>query len=1139
MRDHGLLQEAAVRFRSSCMLDAPITRAITVAIQPHKYLVETSPLLTDLKQFMSSDYLLAGLGYNPDESAKRLGDGFYEQRLLQQAVVAATGQRFLAGQTSDEQMFKYLMDNAIASKQQLNLAVGVGLTSEQVAALTHDIVWLEEVTVNGEKVLVPVLYMANANNRLAPNGALVAGNDVNLVAGQDLLNVGTLRASNNLSAAAGNDIINSGLIQAGNRVDLLAGNDIVNKAGGIISGRDISMTALKGDVINERSVTSQVTDAARLQARTDYVDSAARIEAANDLSINVGRDFVSAGGVLQSGRDTSIEAGRDILLGSAEAIDSAAYGRTTTQSVTQNGSSVSAGRDFTAVAGRDLTAVASQIEAQRAIDISAAGDVTLMSAADETHSAYTSKKLKTQEDHVSQVSTVLTAGSDVSISAGQDLALSASRISAGDEAYLVAGGQLALLAAEDLDYSLYDKKKKGSFGSKYTKRDEVTQVTNVGSAISTGGDLMLVSGGDQLYQAAKLDSGADLIIDSGGAVTFEAVKDLHQESHEKSKGNLAWQSAKGKGQTDETVRQSELNAQGNLAIKAVDGLKIDYKHLDQQSVSQAIDAMVEVDPNLAWLKDAEKRGDVDWRQVQEIHDSWKYSNSGLGAAPSLIIAIVAAAYLGPLYGAMASKLAIGTINNNGDLGRGLKFTFSKEALKSYAVTVATAYVVSPYLDEAFGVSTDNASKITKGFDLNNVTDIAKFSAFLAAQGVAQAGVETALGGGSFGENLKTSLTAQAGNLGMAIGFNLIGDWSLGKYPDGSPQKIMAHALFGGLMAEAMGGEFKTGALAAGANEALSNALVTLVGGDDRLEVMASQIVGVLAAATVDGDLEQGSEIAKYATAYNQQVHRQAKERLEQGLKVLQGQGKYLDLDAETVLADLRKIADGNLSSSAELNPKIVQFLNAEFSPAALRDTLFEPEDWEQYAALAIDLLFPTPSTKTAAARRIADKVSGETLEALEAKFGADLLKGGAKDAIDLNAQASLSVSKITAPIDFDGHILSAEVKKNGSVVGGHSTAMGEVKVIPGTASAPNAQGVYTAKVQVADPANPGQFLPKTNNGGISTLFPDSWTADRVKVEVDAAFKNRTVVGNKWSGTTPSGVKVEGYITPKTTVYPKY
>lgn len=46
--------------------------------QPQKYLIETNPVLTDLKQFMSSDYLLSGLGYNPDDSAKRLGDGLYE-----------------------------------------------------------------------------------------------------------------------------------------------------------------------------------------------------------------------------------------------------------------------------------------------------------------------------------------------------------------------------------------------------------------------------------------------------------------------------------------------------------------------------------------------------------------------------------------------------------------------------------------------------------------------------------------------------------------------------------------------------------------------------------------------------------------------------------------------------------------------------------------------------------------------------------------------------------------------------------------------------------------------------------------------------------------------------------------------------
>lgn len=106
------------------------------------------------------------------------------------------------------------------------------------------------------------------------------------------------------------------------------------------------------------------------------------------------------------------------------------------------------------------------------------------------------------------------------------------------------------------------------------------------------------------------------------------------------------------------------------------------------------------------------------------------------------------------------------------------------------------------------------------------------------------------------------------------------------------------------------------------------------------------------------------------------------------------------------------------------------------------------------------------------------------------------------------------------------------------MVGGHSIATDDVQVIPGTATTPNAQGVYSARIQVADPANPGQFLPKTNNGGMSTMFPESWTADRIKVEVDGAFQNKTIEGNKWSGVTPSGVRVEGCVNPKTTVCPK-
>ncbi|OAI92690.1 hemagglutinin repeat-containing protein [Pseudomonas putida] len=888
--------------------------------QSHKYLVETNPVLTELKQFMSSDYLLAGLGYNPDDSAKRLGDGFYEQHLIQQAIVAGTGQRFLAGMTSNEQMFKYLMDNAIASRQQLNLTVGVSLTAEQVAALTHDIVWLEEMQVNGETVLVPVLYMANANNRLAANGALIAGTDVNLIAGQDLVNVGTLRASNNLSAMAGNDLVNSGLIEAANRVDLLAGNNIVNKAGGIISGRDVSLTTVLGDVINERSVTSHISGDAANNGRRDFLDSAARIEAANDLSINAGQDILNQGGVLQSGRDLGLQAGRDVLLGSTEAINSQSIGRSASQSIQQNGSSVTAGRDLSVAAGRDFTAIASQIEAQRDIDISATGDVTLMSAADEEHSSYTSKKLKTQDDHVSQVSTTLKAGGDVAVSAGEDLALSASRITAGDEAYLVAGGKLALLAAEDSDYSLYDMKKKGSFGSKKTQRDEITQVTNIGSEITTGGDLTLESGSDQLYQAAKLNSGGDLTIDSGGDITFEAAKDLHQESHEKSKSDAGWFSMKGKGSTDETLRQTEMVVQGDLVIKAVGNIKADVLQVNQQTVHESIEAMVKADPKLAWLKELEAQGGVDWRQVQEIHTSFKYSNSGLGPAAQIIIAIILAAVAGPMFSGMiaggattgamaaattatattaaasagwanlaltavatsaATNATVSTINNRGNLGAVLKDVTSSDAMRGYVVTGVTAGLTAGVYDKWTGTQTtvggtvSNVNKVVAEGGLNTVEGVARFGANQLLQNGTSTLLDRALGGDSqFGDALRSSLA----NTFTAFGFNAIGDAYVGKTKTELNQltKIGLHAIMGGLAAESTGGDFKTGALAAGVNEAVVDKLAKQFGempkaDKVRLLVMSSQLIGVLTAAASGGDaasMQTAAWVSANGTQYN-------------------------------------------------------------------------------------------------------------------------------------------------------------------------------------------------------------------------------------------------------------------------------
>ncbi|CAM2748279.1 filamentous hemagglutinin [Pseudomonas gessardii] len=554
--------------------------------QPHKYLVETNPVLTDLKQFMSSDYLLAGLGYNPDDSAKRLGDGLYEQRLIQQAVQARTGQRFIDGQNTDEKLFKYLMDNAISSKQQLNLAVGVSLTSQQVAALTHDIVWLEQHEVNGEKVLVPVLYMAQVDNRLAPSGALIAGNDLNLIAGENLENAGTLRASNNLSAKAGNDLTNSGVIEAGNRLDLLAGNNIVNKSGGIIAGRDVTLTAVHGDVLNERAVTRTGDGTA---ARRDYLDSVSRIEAANDLTLKAGRDVANTGGVLQSGRDALITAGRDVRIDAVEQRNGIDMGsRLRTETVTQNGASVEAGRDLSVSAGRDFSAIASRIDVQRDLNISATKNLSVSSAADEQHSSSKSKKVTQSQDHIRQVSSVLTAGGDVSLKAGKDLELTASRIAGGGNVALEAQRDLSILSALDEDASFYSKKSKGSFGRSKSEQRESYDSTNVASVVEAGKDLTLnaskktdggmnIEGGrDVTVIGSQLKAGGDMLLGATGDIAVLSGVEEHGSYSKKTKSGFLGLSKSGKSQLQTTASQvgSELDAGNDLVVAAGNDVRV-------------------------------------------------------------------------------------------------------------------------------------------------------------------------------------------------------------------------------------------------------------------------------------------------------------------------------------------------------------------------------------------------------------------------------------------------------------------------------------------------------------------------------------------------------------------------------------
>jgi len=139
--------------------------------------------------------------------------------------------------------------------------------------------------------------------------------------------------------------------------------------------------------------------------------------------------------------------------------------------------------------------------------------------------------------------------------------------------------------------------------------------------------------------------------------------------------------------------------------------------------------------------------------------------------------------------------------------------------------------------------------------------------------------------------------------------------------------------------------------------------------------------------------------------------------------------------------------------------------------------------------------------------------------------------------LDLRAQ------KVIAPIDFDNHIINGEINASGKAVGGHSTAGINNNVKIDRLHSVSSNGVRTADISVFD-QNTNQWIRKVKRDGIkpqkTTLFPESWTESRIKVEVDIAYKNRIISQtrrNIWEGTTPSGIKVEGYIAPNTTVYP--
>ena len=193
-----------------------------------------------------------------------------------------------------------------------------------------------------------------------------------------------------------------------------------------MTGRDISATAVTGDIINERTVTTFKREGEGYQLRDDVVSDASRFEATDTLKLSAGRDLASIGSTLKAGGNASIVAGRDVIIASQTEEDSYDYQRRrisgTESSVLQHASTVDVGGNLAIDARRDIAVIASTVSAAKDLSVTAGENLTLAAAADEQHDYSKGKKGKTktttQSDQVTQQSAELNAGGDLIAVAG-------------------------------------------------------------------------------------------------------------------------------------------------------------------------------------------------------------------------------------------------------------------------------------------------------------------------------------------------------------------------------------------------------------------------------------------------------------------------------------------------------------------------------------------------------------------------------------------------------------------------------------------------------------------------------------------------------------------------------------------------
>ncbi|MDY5305573.1 MAG: S-layer family protein, partial [Fusobacterium gastrosuis] len=269
------------------------------------YLVETNVQFIDKSRFLGSEYFFKRIGFNPDRNIRLLGDSFYETKLINKAILEGTGRRFLSGYKSDKEQMQALYDNAASEQIDLNLSVGIALSKDQIAKLKKDIIWYVEEEVQGQKVLVPKVYLTrNTLSKLKDkNAAIEAGQELAITA-KDIQNTGNLSA-NNITITTDN-LTNKSILGAnkasidGNTVNITAKNSVDNIGANIKANENLTVTAKDISNLSTKRINgyeydniSNLENSASIEgknitliAKNDLVNTAADIKANENLKLD-------------------------------------------------------------------------------------------------------------------------------------------------------------------------------------------------------------------------------------------------------------------------------------------------------------------------------------------------------------------------------------------------------------------------------------------------------------------------------------------------------------------------------------------------------------------------------------------------------------------------------------------------------------------------------------------------------------------------------------------------------------------------------------------------------------------------------------------------------------------------------------